>query len=111
MSGPHLSRNALDALGDPTRRAIVELLGGGDRSVKELADDLPVSRPAVSRHLRILKDAGLVSNRAQGTRRVYRLDGAGADAVRSYLEALWGDAGARFRMAAENIAQTKPRAR
>lgn len=95
---------ALDALGDPTRRAILEILGRGDRSVGELAADLPVSRPAVSRHLRLLKEAGLVSDRAAGTRRLYRLDGAGAEAVRAYLEQLWGEAGARFRLAAENTA-------
>lgn len=95
---------ALDALGDPTRRAILEILGRGDRSVGQLAADLPVSRPAVSRHLRLLKEAGLVSDRASGTRRLYRLDGAGAEAVRAYLEELWGEAGARFRLAAENTA-------
>jgi DNA-binding transcriptional ArsR family regulator len=100
---------ALDALGDPTRRAILELLGGGDRSVRELADALPVSRPAVSRHLRLLREAGLVSNRAEGTRRLYRLDPAGAEAVRTYLEALWGEAGARFRLAAENITDARSR--
>jgi len=91
-----------DALGDPHRRAIVELLAGGDRSVQELADALPISRPAVSRHLRLLKDAGLVADRAEGTRRLYRLHGEGIDAVRGYLEHVWGDAAARFRLAAEN---------
>src|SRR4249919_1254193 len=62
-----------EALGDPNRRAIVELLGSGGRSVRELADALPISRPAVSRHLRLLKDAGLVTEEAQGTRRIYSL--------------------------------------
>jgi DNA-binding transcriptional ArsR family regulator len=94
--------NPFEALGDPNRRSIVELLHGGDRSVQELADALPISRPAVSRHLRLLKDAGLVTDRAEGTRRVYRLHDEGADAVRVYLEQVWGDAAARFRIAAEN---------
>ncbi|MEA2313114.1 MAG: hypothetical protein QOE28_3082 [Solirubrobacteraceae bacterium] len=91
-----------EALGDPNRRAIVELLRGGDRSVGQLADALPISRPAVSRHLRLLKEAGLVTDRAEGTRRLYRLHDEGLDAVRSYLEHVWGDAAARFRIAAEN---------
>ena len=91
-----------DALGDPHRRAIVELLRGGDRSVQELADALPISRPAVSRHLRLLKDAGLVVDRAEGTRRLYRLHDEGIEAVRAYLEQVWGDAAARFRLLADN---------
>jgi DNA-binding transcriptional ArsR family regulator len=91
-----------DALGDPNRRAIVELLVAGDRSVRELADALPISRPAVSRHLRLLRQAGLVEARAEGSRRLYRLDDRGVDAVRAYLESVWGEAAARFRLAAEN---------
>jgi DNA-binding transcriptional ArsR family regulator len=91
-----------DALGDPNRRAIVEQLRAGDRSVKQLADALPISRPAVSRHLRLLKQAGLVTDRAEGTRRLYRLHDAGIEAVRAYLEEVWGDAATRFRLAAEN---------
>jgi DNA-binding transcriptional ArsR family regulator len=91
-----------DALGDPNRRAIVEQLRGGDRSVQELADALPISRPAVSRHLRLLKQAGLVTDRPEGTRRLYRLHDAGVEAVREYLETVWGEAAARFRLAAEN---------
>lgn len=97
-----LSGDPFDALGDPHRRAIVELLGGGDRSVRELADALPISRPAVSRHLRLLKEAGLVSDRPEGTRRLYRLHGEGIDAVRAYLEQVWGDAAASFRIAAHD---------
>jgi DNA-binding transcriptional ArsR family regulator len=97
-----------DALGDPNRRAIVELLRRGDRSVRELADDLPISRPAVSRHLRLLKDAGLVTDRAEGTRRLYSLHDEGIEVVRSYLEEVWGEAAARFRLLAEN---TEPKAR
>jgi DNA-binding transcriptional ArsR family regulator len=97
-----LDGDPFDALGDPNRRAIVEQLRGGDRSVQELADALPISRPAVSRHLRLLKQAGLVTDRAEGTRRLYRLHDDGIAAVRDYLEAVWGDAAARFRLAAEN---------
>jgi DNA-binding transcriptional ArsR family regulator len=78
------------------------LLRERDRSVRELADELPISRPAVSRHLRLLKEAGLVSDRAEGTRRLYRLHDEGIEAVRAYLEQVWGDAAARFRIAAEN---------
>jgi DNA-binding transcriptional ArsR family regulator len=93
---------ALQALGDPHRRAIVELLRAGDRSVQDLADELPISRPAVSRHLRLLKEAGLVTDRAEGTRRLYRLHDEGVEAVRDYLEGIWGETAARFRLAAEN---------
>ena len=102
-----LSGDPFDALGDPNRRALVELLRSGDRSVRELADQLPISRPAVSRHLRVLKDAGLVTDRAEGTRRLYRLHDEGIDAVRAYLMEVWGDAAVRFRLAAENT--TPPR--
>ena len=84
----------------------MELLGSGDRSVRQLADELPISRPAVSRHLRLLKEAGLVTDRAEGTRRLYRLHGEGIDAVRAYLEQVWGEAAARFRLVADN---TPPR--
>ena len=91
-----------EALADPNRRAIAQLLGRGERSVQELADSMPISRPAVSRHLRLLKEAGLVSDRAEGTRRLYRLHDEGIAAVREYLEQVWGDAAARFRLVAEN---------
>ena len=91
-----------EALGDPNRRAIVELLGSGGRSVRELADALPISRPAVSRHLRLLKEAGLVVEEAQGTRRIYRLHVQGVEAVEAYLTQVWGDAVTRFRLMAEN---------
>jgi DNA-binding transcriptional ArsR family regulator len=99
-----LNGDPFDALGDPNRRAIVELLRAGDRSVGELTEALPtrISRPAVSRHLRVLKEAGLVADRAQGTRRIYRLDDEGIAAVREYLEDVWGEAAARFRLLAEN---------
>jgi DNA-binding transcriptional ArsR family regulator len=98
----HATGDPFDALGDPSRRAIVELLRGGERSVQELADDLPISRPAVSRHLRLLRDAGLVVDEPRGTRRLYRLHDGGVEAVRAYLEQVWGETAARFRMAAEN---------
>jgi DNA-binding transcriptional ArsR family regulator len=100
-----LSGDPFDALGDPNRRAIVELLRTGDRSVGELAEELPISRPAVSRHLRLLKEAGLVADRAEGTRRLYRLDDEGIAAVRGYLEQVWGEAAARFRLVAENTSE------
>jgi DNA-binding transcriptional ArsR family regulator len=91
-----------EALGDPNRRAIVELLGSGGRSVGELAEVLPISRPAVSRHLRLLKQAGLVVEEPRGTRRIYRLHDEGVETVRGYIERVWGDAAARFRLVAEN---------
>ena len=94
--------DALDALGDANRRAIVQILSTGGRSVQEIADDLPISRPAVSRHLRLLKGAGLVADRPDGTRHIYELRGEGVDAIRSYFEAVWSDAAARFRLVAEN---------
>jgi DNA-binding transcriptional ArsR family regulator len=97
-----LPGDPFDALGDPHRRAIVELLRTGDRSVRELADALPISRPAVSRHLKLLKDAGLVTDRAEGTRRLYRLHDEGIEAVQAYLQQVWGEAAARFKLLAEN---------
>jgi DNA-binding transcriptional ArsR family regulator len=97
-----LHRAALDALGDPNRRAIVEILSGGGQSVQEIADRLPISRPAVSRHLRLLKCAGLVDDRAEGTRRIYRLRGEGVEAVRRYFAEVWDEAIPRFRIVAEN---------
>jgi DNA-binding transcriptional ArsR family regulator len=99
--------DAFEALGDPNRRAILELLSEGGRSVGQLAGDLPISRPAVSRHLRLLREAGLVEEEAEGTRRIYRLREEGLDAVRRYLEQVWGEAAARFRLAAENTDQRK----
>ena len=92
---------ALGALGDPTRRAILERLRGGPLPVVEIARDLPISRPAVSQHLRVLKDAGLVSERRDGARRLYRLDLNGLAALRVYLDAFWTDALAAFKDAAE----------
>jgi DNA-binding transcriptional ArsR family regulator len=102
VAGSAAARDPFDALGDPNRRAIVELLATQDRSVQQLADALPISRPAVSRHLRLLKEAGLVVEEPRGTRRIYRLHGEGVAAVRAYLERVWGDAAERFRILAEN---------
>jgi DNA-binding transcriptional ArsR family regulator len=86
----------LDALGDWTRRQIFEALRQGPRSVGELAGDLPVSRPAVSQHLRVLKDAGLVRDRKQGTRRIYSVDPQGLTDIRAYFDSFWDDALDRF---------------
>jgi DNA-binding transcriptional ArsR family regulator len=96
------SRDPFEALGDPNRRAIVELLGTGDRSVQELADALPISRPAVSRHLRLLREAGLVVEAPRGTRRIYRLHDEGVEAVRAYLARVWGEAGDGFRLVSDD---------
>ena len=93
-----MTGDPFEALGDPQRRAIVELLHGGGRSVQDIADALPISRPAVSRHLRLLKDAGLVVSEPRGTRRLYRLHDEGIEAVQAYLEQVWGEAAARFRL-------------
>jgi DNA-binding transcriptional ArsR family regulator len=91
----------MDALGDPTRRAIFEQLRSGPRSVGEIAAELPVSRPAVSQHLRVLKEAGLVTERRNGTRRLYRLDPDGLGELRRYVEEYWTDALAAFKAEAE----------
>ena len=91
----------LTALGDPTRRAIFERLAGGPLPVGELAHGLPVSRPAVSQHLKVLKDAGLVVDRRDGTRRLYQLDPTGIEAVRSYFDTLWQQALTAFKAAVE----------
>lgn len=82
---------ALDALGDPTRRRVLELLHTQERSVRELTEALPVTQSAVSQHLRVLRDAGLVEARAAGTRRIYRVDLDGLAPVRAYLDAFWDD--------------------
>jgi DNA-binding transcriptional ArsR family regulator len=94
-------RTAMDALGDPTRRAIFEQLRRGPRAVGEIASELPVSRPAVSQHLRVLKDAGLVMDRREGTRRLYRLDPDGLGELRDYFDGFWTEALAGFKAAAE----------
>ena len=99
--------NGLSALGDDTRRAIFEQLAERPRSVGELAADLPVSRPAVSQHLKVLKDAGLVSDHAVGTRRIYQLDPAGLRALRAYLDRFWNRALAGFKETVEQQAKEK----
>src|SRR5215510_5791153 len=90
------SVRALAALGDPTRRQIFERLKAGPRAVGELARGLPVSRPAVSQHLQVLKTAGLVSDHAEGTRRVYQIDPAGLGAMRQWIDQFWDRALAAF---------------
>lgn len=92
---------ALQALGDPTRRSVLEQLRDGPRAVGEIAARLPVSRPAVSQHLRVLKEAGLVTERQNGTRRLYRVDPDGLVALHEYLEGFWEEALASFKAAAE----------
>jgi DNA-binding transcriptional ArsR family regulator len=99
------SSDLLDALGDPTRRAIFERLGEGPLAVVDIAKTLPVSRPAVSQHLKVLKQAGLVTDRAEGTRRVYQLDPKGIAAIRSYFDRLWEGALDAFKRAAEGSHQ------
>jgi len=99
---PVAAPDPFEALGDPNRRAILQLLGQGERSVQELADALPISRPAVSRHLRLLKQAELVTEQSAGTRRIYRLHDQGIAAVQAYLQSVWGDVARRFALAAEN---------
>ena len=95
----------LGLLGDPTRRAIFELLARRPSSVGELARHLPVSRPAVSQHLRVLKDGGLVVSRAEGTRRVYQLNPDGVSALRAYLDRVWDEALNAFQKAADDPGQ------
>jgi DNA-binding transcriptional ArsR family regulator len=106
MTGPSPAGDPFEALGDPRRREIVRLLGAGERSVQELAAELPISRPAVSRHLRLLKDAGFVVEEPRGTRRIYRLQDSGPEAVRAFLERVWGESAARFRLTAENTGRS-----
>jgi DNA-binding transcriptional ArsR family regulator len=91
----------LTALGDPTRRAIFERLADRPRAVGELAGELPVSRPAVSQHLKVLKAAGLVVDRPAGTRRIYQLDPDGVGALRAYLDQFWNQSLAAYKTAVE----------
>ena len=92
---------AFAALADPTRRAVFERLARGERAVGELARGLPVSRPAVSQHLKALKDAGLVTDRAEGARRVYRIDPEGLGQLRAWLDRFWDEALDAFKAEAE----------
>src|SRR5690242_19056226 len=92
---------ALAALADPTRRTVFERLGSGPKPVAEIARGLPVSRPAVSQHLKVLKEAGLVNDRPEGTRRIYYLDPKGLGALRAWLDQFWDEALENFRVEAE----------
>jgi DNA-binding transcriptional ArsR family regulator len=92
---------ALAAIADPTRRQVFERLASGPRSVGEIAEGLPVSRPAVSQHLKVLKTAGLVTDRPDGTRRVYEIDPHGLGVLRAWLDQFWGDALTAFKAEAE----------
>src|SRR6185295_2582816 len=94
--------DALAALADPTRRRVLERLRGGAKPVGEIADGLPVSRPAVSQHLKVLKDARLVTEYREGTRRFYAIDTQGLEAVRKYLDGFWDEALTRFKAFAES---------
>src|ERR1019366_8437112 len=96
-----------EALGDPNRRDILRLLSDGDKPVREIAAALPISRPAVSRHLRLLKEAGLVAEQAQGTRRISHLKDRGMPAVQAYRERVGGDPARRFQLLAENTENTE----
>ncbi len=95
--------NALDAIGNPVRRALLEHLRAGPLSVQHLADNFAISRPAVSRHLRVLEDAGLVTHASEGRQNLYALRAEGFAEVRGYLDALWSDALARFALVADNL--------
>ena len=97
------AESALDALGDPTRRRILELIGEKPRSITGLSEKLPISRPAVSKHLVRLRAAGLVACRVDGARHVYALQEDGFEAVRAYLDGFWPQALRRFRTVAENL--------
>jgi DNA-binding transcriptional ArsR family regulator len=99
--------DALTALADPTRRSIFERLSRGPQPVTALARDLPVSRPAVSQHLKVLKEAGLVRDHAEGTRRVYRIDPAGLGAIRAWLDRMWDANLANFQTAIEAEMETE----
>ena len=96
-----MSYQSLTALGDPTRQAIIERLAAGPLSVGELARQFPVSRPAVSQHLKVLKDAGLVMDRRAGNRRIYQVDPDGIEALRDYFDQFWNQALAAFKAVAE----------
>jgi DNA-binding transcriptional ArsR family regulator len=98
---PTYASDGLGALADSTRRAIFERVAERPRAVGELARDLPVSRPAVSQHLRVLKDAGLVMDRAEGTRRIYQLDPSGIALLRAYLDRFWSTALASYQATVE----------
>jgi len=95
---------AFAALSDPTRRMVLERLAAGPRAVGEIAEGVPVSRPAVSQHLKVLKDAGLVSDRQEGARRIYTIDPQGLGAVRAWLDQFWDVALDAFKAEVERVA-------
>ena len=95
---------AFSALSDPTRRRVLERLAGGPRAVGDIAEGLPVSRPAVSQHLKVLKEAGLVSDRHEGARRIYAIDPKGLGAMRAWLDQFWDTALLAFKAEAERVA-------
>jgi DNA-binding transcriptional ArsR family regulator len=101
--------HALTALADPTRRTVLERLRAGAKPVGEIAEGLPVSRPAVSQHLKVLKDARLVTEYREGTRRFYAIDTQGLEAVRKYLDGFWGEALTQFKAFAESEEARKPK--
>ena len=103
--------NALTALADPTRRTVLERLRGGAKPVGEIAEGLPVSRPAVSQHLKVLKDARLVTEYREGTRRFYAIDTQGLEAVRKYLDGFWDEALNSFKAFAESEEPRKAKRR
>lgn len=99
------NEKAFAALADPTRREVFERLGAGPRSVGEIAEGLPVSRPAVSQHLKVLKEAGLVSDHPEGARRVYQIDPQGLGQIRAWLDRFWDAALAAFQAEVERQSQ------
>jgi len=101
---------AIAALGDPTRRAIFGSLARRPKAVGEIAVELPISRPAVSQHLRVLKEAGLVTDRAEGTKRIYQVRQQGVQAIHGYLDQMWGQAMAAFQAEGERLARAEPSA-
>jgi DNA-binding transcriptional ArsR family regulator len=104
MSTTTQIERVLDALGDPTRRVVLKRLRRGDRSVREIADGMEVSRPAVSQHLKVLKAAGLVAVRTDGARRLYGVDPSGIEALRNWLDGFWDETLMAFQQAAEREA-------
>lgn len=101
----------LDALGDPTRRRVLKLLAKRPHSVREIANKLPITRPAVSHHLRVLKKAKLVRAQARGTRRIYHLESEGLEEVQAFLEDVWGQALARLKLVADNVSHPRKKPR
>jgi len=109
MANALSATDALSALGDPTRRAVFERVARAPAPVGRIAADLPVSRPAVSQHLRVLKEAGLVTEEAQGSRRIYRVDPRGVGAMRDWLDQLWPAALDAFREFADAEVEKSPK--